>query len=698
MKSGKQAGPRSRVTAIQPWWWLALLVVAAFIAYQPAWHGTLLWDDPGHITKPALRTTAGLWRIWTELGAAQQYYPVTHTAFWLLHRVFGDGTTAYHLVTIALHALTGVLLYRLLARLAVPGALVAATAFVLHPVHVESVAWISEIKNTLSGVFFLSAALVYQRFDDTRSPRAYAGALGLFVLAILSKAVTVTLPAVLLVVIWWRRGRIDWRTDVLPLLGWLLVALPQVIAVSYVERTFIGATGREFVVAFHDRVLIAARAVVFYAGKLLWPSDLVFVYPKWAAPTPSWVVYPAVVLAALTAAWFVRARTRGPLTVLLLFIGILTPALGFVNAFPFRYSYVADHFQYLASMPILALIGVLAVRAAGSFLRPAAAVTASVIVLGVPLGVATWRQAHHYADVETLYRETLRSNPGAWMAHLNLGVELQERGDIEAAVGHFQSAVALYPHSAEGYVSLGAGLRDLGRNEEARAAFEEALRLEPAFPRARSNLGGVLLLLGEPVRAEQELRAALDLDPYLTEARYNLGNVLLQSGRHDAAVEAFRRTVSEEPDHAWAWNNLGLSYERLSRFEDAEQAYRASLARERSPTALTNHGYALLHLGRLPEAEAALRESLTREGRSVRARHGLGEVLLEAGRLDEAVAEFTRVLQQGAGAAAPMAHNNLGLALARLGRRSEARAHFQEALRLQPAFEAARQNLARAGG
>ena len=194
---------------------LALLVT--LVAYYPAWHGGLLWDDDAHITRVDLRSFEGLWRIWFDVGATQQYYPVTHSAFWVLYRLFGDATLGYHLVNISLHATSAFLFAVILRRLAVPGAVLAAFIFALHPVHVESVAWITELKNTLSGVFYLGAALAYLRFDADRRRQSYALALVLFALALLSKTVTATLPAALLVVFWWQRGALRWRQDVLPL-------------------------------------------------------------------------------------------------------------------------------------------------------------------------------------------------------------------------------------------------------------------------------------------------------------------------------------------------------------------------------------------------------------------------------------------------------------------------------------------------
>ena len=240
----------------------------------------MLWDDNAHITRGDLRSAAGLWRIWFDLGATQQYYPLIHSAFWLQHKIWGDDTRGYHLVNIVLHALSSFLLALILRRLAVPGACLAAVIFAMHPVHVESVAWITEMKNTLSGVLYLSSALAYLRFDERRQKRMYATAMALFVPALLSKTVAATLPAALLVVFWWRRGRLHWRRDVLPLAPWFALSAAAGLLTAWVERTLIGAEGAAFQFTLIERVLIAGRAVWFYLGKLLWPANLIFIYPR----------------------------------------------------------------------------------------------------------------------------------------------------------------------------------------------------------------------------------------------------------------------------------------------------------------------------------------------------------------------------------------------------------------------------------
>jgi hypothetical protein len=347
-------------------WVLALLVAGILVAYQPSINGGLLWDDDAHITRPELQSLGGLYRIWFELGATQQYYPLLHSAFWLEHKLWGDAVVGYHLANILEHSLAVVLVYLILQRLEVPGALLAAGIFGLHPVMVESVAWISEQKNTLSAVFYLSAMLAYLKRGSGKAvgggapsefgrDKYYWLSLFLFVLGLLTKTVTATLPAALLVIFWWQRGTLSWRRDVLPLVPFFALGAVAGIATAWVERRLIGAEGVEFDLSLIDRGLLAGRVILFYLSKLFWPGNLMFIYPHWSIDADQWWlwVFPIATLTVTAVLWAVRKRWRGPLAGWMFFCGTLFPVLGFLNVYPFRYSYVADHFQYLASLGII---------------------------------------------------------------------------------------------------------------------------------------------------------------------------------------------------------------------------------------------------------------------------------------------------------------------------------------------------------
>ena len=543
---------------------IAGLVALVVLAYGPAWRAGFLWDDNAHLTRPDLRPAGGLARIWSEIGATQQYYPVLHSAFWLEHRLWGLDPRGYHAANLALHALAAVLLGALLRRLAVPGPWLAAAWFALHPVHVESVAWISEQKNTLSTVFYLGAALAYLRFETERRPGAYWLALGLFVLALLSKTVTATLPAALLVLGWWRRGSVSWHRDVVPLLPWFALALAAGVTTAWIERRLIGAEGAAFELTFLQRLLLAGRVVWFYAGKLLWPQQLTFIYPRWTiepARLADWA--PLLATAGLLALlWRLRVRSRGPLAAALLFGGTLFPVLGFFNVYPFQYSFVADHFQYLASMALIAFavsaltqtatVGAslpatrtsIGSRTAGAALRAVRGRLGEASLPGLlmlaALAMQTRAQAHLYRDNEALFRATVARNPDAWMAHNNLAQILMTRSaDRPAAMRHLQRALALRPDYPEALNNLGLVLAQSGRPAEGLALIERALRLKPHLSEAHNNRGIALTAVGRGEEAVAAFRRAGALNPAFPNIHENLGKLLDHLGRHAEAAESF---------------------------------------------------------------------------------------------------------------------------------------------------------------
>src|SRR6202011_3659333 len=344
-------------TSQRLWLFALLLIAATALAYLPAWTGKPIWDDNAHITQPELRSGHGLVEIWTRLGATQQYYPLVHSIFWLEQKLWGDSVVGYHLANILLHGLAAIVLLRILLRLKIPGAWLAAALFALHPVQVESVAWISELKNTLSGLFFFSAILSYLNFDERRNRGSYIASLVLFLLGLMCKTVIAPLPAIILVVLWFKRGRLKPREDVVPSLPFFAVGIGAGLFPAWVEHTLVGAQGAVFQLSILQRCLIAARDFWFYLFKLIWPAKLTFIYPRWNVSGAVWwqYLFPIGALLLLAYVWHLRRRNRGPLAAALIFLGLLLPALGFIDVFPLLYSFVADHFQYLACVAPLTL-------------------------------------------------------------------------------------------------------------------------------------------------------------------------------------------------------------------------------------------------------------------------------------------------------------------------------------------------------
>ncbi len=591
-----------------------LLFALTVAAYLPALNGGLLWDDDGHVTKPDLQSLDGLRRIWFEPGATQQYYPLLHTAFWMEHRFWGDAVAGYHLINVLLHALAACLVVLLVRRLRLPGAFLAGLIFALHPVCVEAVAWISEQKSTLSAVFCLAGLLLYLRFDRTRKSRDYAMALALFLCALLSKTVTATLPAALLVIFWWQRGRIEWRRDALPLAPWFGIGAGAGLLTSWVENTYIGAQGAGFALTFGQRCLIAGRAFWFYLSKLIVPAGLTFTYPHWTVDTSvAWqYIFPAAFVAAALGlgilAW--RGR-RGPLAVLLLFAGTLFPALGFVNVYPFIYSYVADHFQYLASISIfVAAAGILSKIPRPMF------VAAGLALL---LGGMTFRQSGMYRDAETLYQETIQRNPASWMAHNNLG-------NIYA--------------------------RTPGRSQDAIAEYRAALRIRPRYAEAHYNLGNLLFASSLPA-AIAEYKAGLQVDPDSAELHANLATALSNTpGGLEEAVAEYRRVLHLKSDVALFHFNLANTLARWpGHTEEAVAEYREAI--RLSPDLLEAHfnlgNLLLANPTRTKEAIAEFQAVLQLNPGLIKAHYNLAVALANSGRVQEALAQLDWVLQMNPG-------------------------------------------------
>lgn len=627
-------------------WRVALgLTVAVLAAYWPALSGSLLWDDDAHVTRPDLRSIHGLWRIWAEPGATQQYYPLLHSAFWVEHRLWGDATLGYHLVNIGLHVGICVLLFMVLRRLSVPGAVLGVFAFALHPVCAESVAWISEQKNTLSGFFYMAAALAYLRYDEERSPRWYAWGLLLFICALLSKSVTATLPGALLVVLWWKRGRLSLRTDLLALAPWLALGALSGAMTAWVERSIIGAHGAAFDLSLAQRVLIAGRAAWFYLGKLLWPEPLVALYPRWEvdAHSPGQWAFPVAAVAAMAVLFALRGKSRGPFAAALLFAGTLFPALGFFNVYPFVFSFVADHFQYLAAAAMIPAL------AAGLALV-SDSVPARVLACAgvVALGTLTWLHAGNFRDQRVFYSRILEKNPDSWLAHANLGVILGSEGDAAQAESHYEAAERLNPGYPEAFNNYGNLLAKAGQWTAAEEQYAGALRANPSFAAADFNWGYALGQAGRYPEAEPHLRNAIRLLPNYTEAHYELGNALANAGRLPEAESEYRAALSLRPDYPEADANLGLALAEREDWSDAvEHISRAVAAR---PAYAEAHAY-------------------------------LGFALAGSGRHSEALAEFEEALRRGPDN--PDIHYQMALSLERLGRPGEARAQVEEARRLQ---------------
>ncbi len=708
--------PHKYPAALPSWRLVIGIVILLALVYARVLHGGFLWDDDAHITKESLRTLHGLWRIWFELGATQQYYPLLHTAFWFEHLLWGDATIGYHVVSLVTHGAAAYLFGLTMHRLGMPGAFWGGLLFAVHPVHVESVAWMSEQKNTLSTVLYLGAALAYVRFDVTRRLPVYLLALGLFVLALLTKSVTATLPAALLVVFWWQRGRLGWKADVRPLLPWFVLGAAAGLCTAWVERTLVGAEGVAYQLTIVERLLLAGRVVWFYFGKLVWPAELAFIYPRWTL-VPERLIQWVPLIAACVLVWLLwrlSRRTRAPLAAVLFFGGTLFPVLGFLNVYPFRYSFVADHFQYVASFGIIALAAAGAHRFIACFSPRGVLVPASVVAA---LALVAWVQAGSYRNEETLWRATIVRNPNGPLPWLNLGAHLvnggryQEAvpvleraralnpdsgkvynnlGIIEIVAGRFEPAVLLLeravklsPHSVESHDNLGHALRKCDRLDESIAHHREALRLQPGYAVAANNLGCALVDAGRPAEALPQFEIALLTSPNKAEIHHNLGNALQMLGRLDEASAQFQQALRLQPNLPQTHEQLADALAALERGPEAFSHYERALAAKPGDANLRSRfGLALGKAGRLPEALAQFEAALRLAPADAAAELNRGITLTQLNRWEDARTSFARSIELQPESAE--AHRNLAIALANMGGLQDAVREFERALELQP--------------
>jgi tetratricopeptide (TPR) repeat protein len=675
--------------ARRSWWnrdWLLglLLIIATLMAYQPAWHGQRLWDDDAHLTQPELRSLNGLGRIWTDVGATQQYYPLSFSAFWVQHRLWGDSTLGYHLANVLLHCFSALLFLTILRRLEVPGAWLAAAIFALHPVHVESVAWMSQLKNTLSGLLYLSSALAYLSFDRTRKKGLYALALGLFVMGLLSKTAVVTLPAAMLVIFWWKRGRLAWKQDALPLVPFFLAGLAAGLFTVWLERGLYGARGAEFEFPFLERCLIAGHAIWFHLGKLLWPANLLFIYPRWQISQTAWpqYLYPVAALTLMAGLWRLRHWSRAPLAALLLFIGTLFPTLGFFNVCTFRYTFVNDHHQYLASLGIIALVAAGVTKAYKTVQKTVQSPESKVQSLPSPrphrmergrsflrmafcgalvltLGVLAWRQARIYVDRGTLWGITAARNPLCYLAHANLGSLLYEQGRVDEAIARFRKALDIRPDFAETHNDLGLALFQKAKTDEALAHYEQALKTSPSHTEAHVNLGNALFQKAQMDEAIAHYLTALAIQPRNGMIYLNVGNALFQQGKLDEAIDYLQKGLALLPTSAIAHDLLGT---------------------------------VLLQKGQVDEAISHFQQALQNQPDLSGVHKNLASALVQKGQLDEAIAELAAELRASPNDSAT--HCYLAGVLGSQGRTKEAIAHYRAALKTRPEFPEALNNLA----
>ncbi len=666
------------------WLFCSFLIAATLIAYLPVWHAGFIWDDDILLTaNPLVRDPHGWYRFWCT-ATTPDYFPVTGTSFWLEWRLWGTNATGYHVTNVLLHTANAILLWRVLARLKIPGAKLAAAIFALHPVNVASVAWIAERKNTLAMFFFLWTLLCYLKFDDTKLYRWYWISIGAFALALLSKTAAAPLPLVLIGIGWWRHGRVGWK-DIFQSMAFF--ALAGLLALITIWFQYHNAISHDIVRTdgFWSRLAIAGRAVWFYFYKAVFPVDLLPAYPRWHTGAMSLFSFvPALLLAvAFFLFWRYRATWgKVPLFGLGYSVVMLLPVLGFLNIYFFRYSLVADHYQYFA------IIGIITLAAAGITITLDHFGKSQIFFCGallLLLGVLTWRQVKIYHNAETLWEATLAGNPDCAVAHEGLGFILLQNGKASESIPHFRQALQTLPDYAQAYYNLGNALMQEGDTDEAISNYQEALQINPHYVVAHNNLGSALLQKGDLDDAISHFQAALQIKPDDAEAYNNLGNALLQQGRVDEAIINFQKALQIDPDNVDARNNLGNALLREGNVDEAIAHFQKALQiNPDDAEAFYNLGSVLLQKGNVDEAITNFQRALQINPDYAEAYDNLGAALLQKGAVDDAIINFQKALQIKA--ADPGTYDNLGSALLEKGSVDDAIASFQKALQINPGY------------
>ena len=578
-----------------------VLAAVTIFAYWPAWNGGLLWDDDVYITNNELLTAPdGLRRIWFSLDSPSQYFPLVYTTFRIEHAVWGLDPTGYHWVNLLLHIANALLVWLVLARLKVPGAWLAGAIFALHPVQVESVAWITERKNVLMGFFFLLTLLAWVAFLDekTKRPWLYYGlALILYLLALSAKTTACTLPVALFLILWLQKKRISWER-IFEINPFFVLGIASGLLAIWWERYHQGTSRAIFTfLSPIERVLVASRAIWFYLSKLAWPSNLTFIYPRWdIAPTHllnyAWLLAGVFVCVAI---YFLRRYVGRCVEVAAaFFVATLSPVLGFIMLYTFRYTFVADHYQYLACIGPIALASAGLVNLADVSKNSRTLIFSVALCVVALLATLTWRQAAMYGNIETLWRTTLSRNPSCWMAHNNLGIVLFEKGQLDDAIVHYRTTLQMQPNFWDADYNLGTALLGKGHVDEAIFYCDKAVRMQPNDPDAQVALANALLQKRRIDDAIAHYQKAVAIRPDYFLARYGLGHALLEGGKFDAAIEHSRAALLIQPNNADCHTILAIALDEEGQSVEAVKHYEKALQiSPQSVSALNNLAWLL---------------------------------------------------------------------------------------------------------
>ncbi|HUB68592.1 MAG TPA: tetratricopeptide repeat protein [Candidatus Methylacidiphilales bacterium] len=582
-----------------------VIIVATAVIFWPVLQGDWLWDDDADITKNVVTQSAsGLWSIWFQPGSQTDFYPVKSTVQWVQWHLWGNDTLGYHLTNLVLHMVGALLVWRLFHQLGLKLAWLGGLIFAVHPALVESVAWIAELKNTLSLPFFLLSAIFYLKFSERGYRRDYFLSLGLFLIAMLTKPSMAMWPAVLLLYAWWKRGRIgwdDWKTSAPFFAVSLLLGAVALMMAGDQTPGLVPLGG------FFSRIALMGTTFAFYLSKTVWPVGLLPIYPQWPVNPPSPIQFlPWVALGGLLF-WFWTKRKSWGRPMLFGFGFFLLMLLPFSGAVPISFMYITwvmDHFLYI---PILGPIGLVIAgleQASRQMPQPARYGGIGLLAAILIALIATSRAyAAKFVSQEVLWNYTLAINPNCWGAydnlgnaflhqgkadeaitqykkalgidmnlaevHYNLGVALIHKREMDDAISQFQKALELNPNYADAHNNLGNALSQKGQVDDAIIEYQKALKVNPRYPEAQSNLGLAFLQKGRVDDAIVQLQKAAEADPTNTTTHYLLGNALLQKGRLDEAIAQLQNAAALDPGNADVHNSLGVALAQSGRMNEA---------------------------------------------------------------------------------------------------------------------------------
>jgi tetratricopeptide (TPR) repeat protein len=590
------------------WLRAAAIVAAAFVVHAPALHGSSLWDDrvdlPDNVQ---LRTLGGLWNIWAHPTVLYDFYPLKHTVQWIQWQLWGEHTLGYHVTNVALHALSALLFWRVLGQLGVRLAWIGGLIFTVHPLTVESVAWIAELKNTLSLPPLLLATSAFLVWLDGPRRGACHRALAWFLVAMLCKTSVAMFPCTLLLLVWWKHGTLT-RRDLVATAPFFAVSLVLGLVTVWfqVNRAIAGEVIT--IGGSAARLALAGTAGGFYFLKCLWPSGLLPIYPRWAVtPFSLWHAFACIApVAVLALCWWRRARWgRHGLLGLGWFALHVAPFVGLITASYMRFTWVMDHFAYVA---VLGVIG-FAVAALQHVPSPRVALAGALAVASS----FTWQSrsyAHIFRDEHSLWSFTVERDPSAWLAHYNLGVVLYKRGELEAARRHYETTLQLKPDYAEAHGNLGILLADQGDLANGLAQLRESIRLDPTYAEGYSNLGFALLNAGQVPEAIAALNRSVQVKPDYVDAYANLGAALRRAGRTAEAIAQFQTILRLRPDSPVVCFNLGNAQRDLGQLRESVASYERAIALKPDlAVAHRNLAVSLQDLGRTAEARARYAEA-----------------------------------------------------------------------------------------